>query len=108
MPAVLSKFDMNPAQARDDFVTAMWNDSLPSEIEQQLRRRPTSTGTWYSDLLSLENQYQTALSVVNAAGFNRQPSTTDLDNNSKKKCILIAKTLINGSEPTPESEWTVR
>jgi hypothetical protein len=76
MPAVLSKFDSDATKARDAFVTAIWTDTLPRAMEEELRTRTTTTGTYFSDLLGLDNQYYTALSVLAASGFNRKPDAT--------------------------------
>ena len=56
--------DLDLATATYEVITAVWTETLPAFVEQDLRSRATSTGTWYDDLLSLQNQYNTALTVL--------------------------------------------
>ena len=72
------------AIARDDFVIAVWNGTLPQAVEQDMRSTPTTNGgNFYVDLLSLHNQYCTALSVLASAGYSR-PSAPNIDDNGKR------------------------
>ena len=59
------------ATARDQFVVAVWTGMLPRTLEDEMRSELTSVGNFYDDLLSLDNQYFTALTVLNEAGFSR-------------------------------------
>ena len=64
--------EQDAAKARDEFVIAVWNGTLPQRVEQDMRSTPTTDGgNLYVDLLSLHNQYCTALTVLANAGYSR-------------------------------------
>jgi hypothetical protein len=44
--------DQEVATVRDEIVIGVWMGTLPPTIEQDLKTRTTSTGTWYDDLAS--------------------------------------------------------
>ena len=87
--------DQEVAAVRDEIVIGVWMGTLPPTIEQDLKTRTTSTGTWYDDLTSLPNQYMTALTVLAQAGWMPTESLPGLvSNDNKQQAIAIAKTLI--------------
>jgi hypothetical protein len=89
----------NVAAARDEFVKAVWTNTLPAAVTQDLRSRETATGTMYDDLLSLNNQYYTALTVLAEHGVTRAGGAEP----DKRKLIMIARSILTDSEPTPEA-----
>ena len=97
--------EQDAAKARDEFVIAVWNGTLPQVVEQDMRSTPTINGrNFYVELLSLRNQYCTALSVLASAGYSRPSNAHEVDDNGKRTAIMIARSLVSTSEPTPERE----
>ena len=95
--------EQDAAKSRDEFVIAVWNGTLPQAVEQDMRSTHTTNGgNFYVDLLSLHNQYCTALSVLASAGYSR-PSTA-MNDNDKRTAIMIARSIASTCEPTPERE----
>jgi hypothetical protein len=92
----------NVAAARDEFVKAVWTNTLPASVAQDLRSRATTTGTMYDDLLSLDNQYYTALTVLAEHGVTRAGGA-EPDNHTKRTAIMTARSMLTDSEPTPEA-----
>jgi len=86
--------DQEVATVRDEIVIGVWMGTLPPTIEQDLKTRTTSTGTWYDDLTSLPNQYMTALTVLAQAGYARSDDASELSDADKLQAIEIAKTLL--------------
>ena len=96
--------EQDAAKSRDEFAIAVWNGTLQQAVEQDMRSTPTTNGgNFYVDLLSLDNQYCTALSVLASAGYSR-PSASNIDDNGKRTAIMIARSLVSTAEPTPERE----
>eukprot|EP01043_Picozoa_sp_COSAG02_P018701 COSAG02_NODE_880_length_16242_cov_5.512946_3_plen_716_part_00 len=62
--------ELDVSTMRDRIVIGVWTDTLPAHVEQDLKARTTSTGTWFSDLTGLDNQYMTALTVLAAFGYS--------------------------------------
>eukprot|EP01047_Picozoa_sp_COSAG01_P003915 COSAG01_NODE_122_length_25212_cov_25.945646_29_plen_99_part_00 len=87
------------AAARDEFVTAVWTDTLPTAVEQDLRSHATATGTMYHDLLSLNNQYYTALTVLAEHGIT-SAGNIEPDNHTKRMAIMTARSMLTNSEPS--------
>lgn len=50
------------AECRDETVKLIWKGN--SYVIEQCKNQRSGTGTWYSDLMGLQNQYYTALSVL--------------------------------------------
>ena len=97
--------EQDAAKARDEFVIAVWNGTLPQAVEQDRRSTPTTDcGNFYVDLLSLDNQYCTALTVLAIAGYSRPSNAPEMNDNDKRTAIMIARSLVSTSEPTPERE----
>ena len=97
--------DRDAAKARDEFVIAVWNGTLPQAVEQDMRSTPTTDGgNFYVDMLSLHNQYCTALTVLAIAGYSRPSSAPEMNDNDKRTAIMFARSLVSTSEPTPERE----
>jgi hypothetical protein len=86
-----------------EFITAVWTKTLPAEVEQDLRSRATATGTFYDDLLCLHNQYDTALAVLAEHGITRAADAPDMSDHDKRKLIIIARSMLTETEPTPEA-----
>ena len=86
--------DQEVAAMRDKIVIGVWMGTLPPAIEQDLKTRTTSTGTWYDDLTGLQNQYMTALTVLAQAGFSRSDDAPELSDDTKQQAIAIAKDLV--------------
>jgi hypothetical protein len=86
-----------------EFITAVWTKTLPAEVEQDLRSRVTSTGTFYDDLLCLHNQYHTALAVLAHHGMTRAADAREMSDHEKRKLIMIARSMLTETEPTPEA-----
>ena len=87
--------DQVVAAARDEIVIGVWMGTLPPTIEQDLKTRTTSTGTWYDDLTGLQNQYMTALNVLAQAGWTpTEPLPGLVSDDNKQQAIAIAKTLV--------------
>eukprot|EP01047_Picozoa_sp_COSAG01_P009385 COSAG01_NODE_383_length_17798_cov_351.422058_21_plen_179_part_01 len=86
-----------------EFITAVWTKTLPAEVEQDLRSRATSTGTFYDDLLCLHNQYHTALAVLAQHGITRAVNAPEMSDQEKRKLIMIARSMLTETEPTPEA-----
>ena len=86
--------DQEVAAMRDEIVIGVWMDTLPPAIEQDLKARASSTGTWYDDLTGLQNQYMTALTVLAKAGYTRSDDASELSDADKLQAIEIAKTLL--------------
>ena len=87
---------------RDEIVIAVWTGTLPEHIEQDLKARTTSTGTWYSDLTVLHNQYMTAFTVLAKAGYARSNDALELSDADKLRAIEIAKAALVASGPATE------
>ena len=97
--------EQDAAKSRDEFVIAVWNGTLPQAVEQDMRSTHTTNGgNFYVDLLSLHSQYCTALTVLAIAGYSRSSSAPEMDDNDKRTAIMIARSLVSTSEPTPERE----
>ena len=97
--------EQDAAKSRDEFVIAVWNGTLPQGVEQDMRSTPTTDGgNFYVDLLSLDNQYYTALTVLAIAGYSRSSSAPEMDDNDKRTAIMIARSIASTCEPTPERE----
>ena len=92
--------DFDASALRDRIVIGVWTNTLPAGVEQDLKRRTTSTGTWFSDLTGLHNQYLTALTVLAEAGLRRE-DTTDIDPPyaDKMSTIEIAQGLLQADVP---------
>ena len=90
--------DQEVAAMRDEVVTMIWTNTLPAYFEQKLKEEPTSTGTFYSELTSLHNQYMTALTVLAKAGCTRPDDASELSDADKLQAIEIAKTLLTASD----------
>jgi len=87
--------DQEVAAMRDEIVIGVWMDTLPPAIEQDLKARASSTGTWYDDLTGLQNQYMTALNVLAQAGWTpTEPLPGLVSDDNKQQAIAIAKTLV--------------
>ena len=86
--------DQEVATVRDEIVIGVWMGTLPPTIEQDLKTRTTSTGTWYDDLTSLPNQYMTALTVLAKAGYTRSDDASELSDADRLQAIAVAKTLL--------------
>ena len=70
--------DQQVASLRDGVVLSVWTNTLAQELEQKLKSETTATGTFYSDLTNLHNQYMTALTVFAKAGITRPSDAPDL------------------------------
>ena len=91
------------ATARDQFVVAVWTGTLPRTLEDEMRSELTPVGNCYDDLLSLDNQYFTALTVLSEAGFSRASTAPERDDNAKRTAIMIARSMVTTTEPDPEA-----
>jgi hypothetical protein len=92
------------ATARDQFVVAVWTGTLPRTLEDEMRSELTPVGNFYDDLLSLDNQYFTALTVLREAGlFVKSAAGAELDDNAKRTVIMIARSMVTNTEPDPEA-----
>ena len=97
----LDAVEQAAAKARDQFVTAVWTGTLPRTLRDEMRSELTPVGNVYDDLLSLDNQYFTALTVLSEAGLF---VTTLLDDKAKRTAIMIARSMVtNGYGPDPEA-----
>ena len=97
----LDAVEQAAAKARDQFVVAVWAGTLPRTLEDEMRSELTPVGNFYDDLLSLDNQYFTALTVLSEAGLF---VTTLLDDKAKRTAIMIARSMVtNGYGPDPEA-----
>ena len=99
----LETVDQAAAKARDHFVRAVWTGTLPRTIEDEMRSKLTPVGNFYDDLLSLDNQYFTALTVLSEAGFSRASTAPERDDDAKRTAIMIARSMVTTTEPDPEA-----
>ena len=81
---------------RDEIVIAVWTDSLPREVENQLKAERTADGTFFSELTGLHNQYMTALTVFAKAGITRPTNASEPSTAQKLRAIEIAKSMVTG------------
>ena len=99
----LDAVEQAAAKARDQFVTAVWTGTLPRTLRDEMRSELTPVGNFYDDLLSLDNQYFTALTVLSEAGFSHASTAPELDDNAKRTAIMIARSMVTNTEPDPEA-----
>ena len=100
----LDAVEQAAAKARDQFVTAVWTGTLPRTLRDEMRSELTPpVGNFYDDLLSLDNQYFTALTVLSEAGFSRASTAPELNDNAKRTAIMIARSMVTNTEPDPEA-----
>lgn len=96
--------DLDLATAAYEVITAVWTETLPAFVEQDLRSRATSTGTFYDDLLSLHNQYNTALTVLaQEYGITRPADAPDMSDHKKWEVIMMARSMLTETELTPKA-----
>ena len=87
----------NTYNMRDKVVIAVWTNTLPVGLEATLKAETTPTGSIYSDLTSLHNQYMTALTALATAGITRPANASNLTDAGKLQVIDIAKELMNAA-----------
>ena len=81
------------AEFRDHVVISSWTGSVTPAMQDMLRL--TTNGTdFMQELLSTENQYRTALSVLSSAGATRDATLPELSNEEKLRVIEIARTMV--------------
>ena len=81
------------SEFRDHVVISSWTGSVTPAMQDMLRL--TTNGTDYmQELLSTENQYRTALSVLSSAGATRDATLPELSNEEKLRVIEIARTMV--------------
>ena len=81
------------AEFRDHVVISSWTGSVTPAMQDMLRL--TTNGTdFMQELLSTENQYRTALSVLSSAGATRDAAAPELSDEEKLRVIEIARTMV--------------
>ena len=81
------------SEFRDYVVLSSWTGSVTPAMQDMLRL--TTNGTdFMQELLSTENQYRTALSVLSSAGATRDATLPELSNEEKLRVIEIARTMV--------------
>ena len=81
------------SEFRDHVVISSWTGSVTPAMQDMLRL--TTNGTdFMQELLSTENQYHTALSVLSSAGATRDAAAPELSDEEKQRVIEIARTMV--------------
>ena len=81
------------SEFRDHVVISSWTGSVTPAMQDMLRL--TTNGTdFMQELLSTENQYRTALSVLSSAGATRDATLPELSEGEKLRVIEIARTMV--------------
>ena len=81
------------SEFRDHVVISSWTNTVSPAMQDMLRL--TTNGTdFMQELLSTENQYRTALSVLSSAGATRDATLPELSNEEKLRVIEIARTMV--------------
>ena len=63
-------------------------------LQQDMLRLNTNGTDFMHELLSTENQYRTALSVLSSAGATRDAALPELSDEEKLRVIEIARTMV--------------
>ena len=90
--------DNDVAAMRDKVVIGVWTNTLPEGVEEMLKAKCTATGSFYSDLTNLHNQYMTALTVFAEAGITRPAEAPELSDADKLQAIEFAKGIVAQGE----------
>ena len=81
------------SEFRDHVVISSWTNTVSPAMQDMLRL--TTNGTdFMQELLSTENQYRTALSVLSSAGATRDAALPELSDEDKQRVIEIARTMV--------------